>query len=226
MESRLLFALLCVGCCSLSWGYAQEVDRTDDYEDYKRYEKEVKLACETSLKDSSKARQLVAVSLIGRINTKLGQLRDEIEKTNLKIKSYEELDLAQNEKELEKAQKEYQAHVRRYQISISDGNMGRDPAAIEETLGKLRDSQKKVQTLEENGRKLSITSSESSEVKPLTKKQDIEQNYQSLERLVKSSDQYQGLLNKASDCAFRKNNVGTQSEVEVPGSQYKRRSSE
>ncbi len=185
------------------------------------YEREVRLSCDTKLKDLSQPRQIVALAASEKIKVKLIEIKKEIQKLNLNIKYLTESSFDQNEIEFKETKIQYENEAKRYQLLISDGNLGRNPAAIENQLDRLRGAQRKLEVSQKN-LNAALPSKKIQDTKEV-----LEKSYKDLEGLLALGDRYQSLLRRALDCAQRENNEPKLiPEVEVPNTTYKRRTSD
>lgn len=187
--SLLFFALVGISNPSAfeaEGGYSQDLPR---------YEKEVRLACETiPSQSSSGARQALARSTLDRIQLRLGELKN---KTEELTKNLEEEKTERIEAELQAARQNQAIEMKRYRLEVSGETLGRrSPASIEDQLKRVRDADNKVQQLEARLKQkkgvptLSLQGTQS------------DKTYQDLETLIKISDKYQDLHTKLTNCAF------------------------
>ncbi len=226
MRQGLAGLILLVSSGLLAAAASEENQYMDDLS---RYEKEVRLVCETSLKDPSAARQTVAKSTLERLNLKMAEIQKKVERANQRIEELGNSKKPPTEEALKKAREEYSLAMKHYQSTFADGNLGRQSsAATEEELGKVRETRRQLEELEAEAKAKQTgpiaQKSPESGTEP-EKKEKMDLAYKDLENLVEASDKYQALQRKATDCAYRQNNIGkpaTEDTSEVPTTSFKK----
>ncbi|MBI3535105.1 MAG: hypothetical protein HY072_06435 [Deltaproteobacteria bacterium] len=208
------------------------------------FEREVQLACGAQEKDISQSRKMIAQATVEKLQNQLSNIQTKIQAIHLQIKDLTEGSFLTSQEVLKESKAQYEKEIKKYRLMLSDSNLGKDSAGIEVQLERVRTAQRKLDILVQRLKSQDLTTVDKNKPKAhelQQAKEELNKSYKEIEVLLKTADIYQGFVKKVQTCLreeIQEPKATTavevprsvvlpkgSSEVDVPGTVYKRRTS-